>query len=422
MRIKFTDRNEMKNYILYSLGTLVSLIGSVFHTFVMSLYILEQTESGIFFSVNLAISVLPVILVMPLAGLLADKADKKRIIVGMDCLSGLLLTGVYFYMGSNDLTLPAIYMTTLLLSLFSSVLDTAFSAARVNLVSEERLVLLNSTSDIISSATRIIGPLAGGMLFAVVDIRCFILINGVSYLLSALSELFIQFDYNPSGTVSTKVRVIKDLADGYRYIIKRQDLQRVLGIFLVINLALSLSVIVPLPFVVNQVLDLGSGNYGIIQAGFSAGIILGAFIAPVVIQRSSYSRIFKTSLTVFALIILAFGAVLLLGQDRLETWGYVACFTVVMALAGISVSSIDIPFITFLQTETDRSYLGRVIGITMSVAKVTTPISYILSGFLLEHVRAEAVILAGTLLLAGYRLIQGRGAPAQASRNDKEAA
>lgn len=66
------------------MGTFVSQIGTVLYTFVMSLYVLKLTDSGMYFALNLAISMIPIILIMPLAGVLADRWNKKTMVLIMD--------------------------------------------------------------------------------------------------------------------------------------------------------------------------------------------------------------------------------------------------------------------------------------------------------------------------------------------------
>lgn len=84
MRFSFSANKERNNFVLYLMGTFVSQIGTVLYTFVMSLYVLKLTDSGMYFALNLAISMIPIILIMPLAGVLADRWNKKTMVLIMD--------------------------------------------------------------------------------------------------------------------------------------------------------------------------------------------------------------------------------------------------------------------------------------------------------------------------------------------------
>lgn len=71
---------------------------------------------------------------------------------------------------------------------------------------------------------------------------------------------------------------------------------------------------------------------------------------------------------------------------------------------GVFISFIDIPILTYLQTKTASDYMGRVMGIVMSVVKMTTPVAYIVSGILLDMVKARYVVLIGSLICFFYFL------------------
>ena len=317
----------------------------------------------------------------------------------------MLLVGVYIFIYSNEISLILIYFTTFVLSVFSAIFDIAFSAAKIELVLEEKLLLLNSTGDIISSLTRIIGPLVGGVLFATIDTKTFILINGISFILSAISETFIDFNFNKKSGILKKQRFAEDIKEGYKYIISRIDIKSILGIFVIINLALSISVTVPLPYIINSKLKLGTKNYGIIQAGFSIGVIVGALLITRFMKKISCETIFKSSLPIFSILIVIFGAVLFVGEImELSNLGYSIYYFVIVTIMGVFISFIDIPVITYLQTKTSSNYIGRVMGMGMSVVKITTPISYILSGILLDTVKVGYVVLLGSLICFIYFL------------------
>ncbi|MBL2323067.1 MFS transporter, partial [Klebsiella pneumoniae] len=85
------------------------------------------------------------------------------------------------------------YTTTFLMTVFTTFFGIGLEAAKPNIVSKERLMSLNSISKIIDSISLILGPMLGGIVFAVFDMKTFIIINGISFILSAISILFINF-------------------------------------------------------------------------------------------------------------------------------------------------------------------------------------------------------------------------------------
>ncbi len=152
--------------------------------------------------------------------------------------------------------------------------------AKPHIVSDNRLMNINAISRIIGSGSIILGPVIGGFIFAVVNIEFFMMVNGMSFIISAIIEVFINFEYNVKVKLlkgkTEKIQVIQDIKEGIRYILSKKNIIQSFIIFVMINFCLTFGISVPLPFVIDQVLNLGSKALGIIQSGFPIGMIVGA--------------------------------------------------------------------------------------------------------------------------------------------------
>ncbi len=142
---------------------------------------------------------------------------------------------------------------------------------------------INSISKIIDSISLILGPMLGGIVFAVFDIKIFIIINGISFILSAISILFINFklfEQNINEECSIrKINFIEDIKEGYSYLMERKSLKNTFSILISLNFFLGFAVTVPLPYIINTVLELGSKQFGMIQGTFPVGMIIGAIFS-----------------------------------------------------------------------------------------------------------------------------------------------
>lgn len=169
------------------------------------------------------------IVMNPFAGVIADKVDKKKLVVCMDVLSGCLLITVYILSSYYGLNLFIIYTTTFLMTVFTTFFGIGLEAVKPNMVTKERLMRINSISKIIDSISLILGPMLGGIVFAVFDIKTFIIINGISFILSAISILFINFklcEQNINEECSIReINFIEDIKEGYSYLLERKSLK-----------------------------------------------------------------------------------------------------------------------------------------------------------------------------------------------------
>ena len=134
------SHKEYSNLILFSLGVFVSLFGSAIYTFAIGLYVLINTGSGLSFAITLGLGIIPMVILNPFAGVLADKFDKKKIVVLMDLLNGVLLLTVYCITASTGLNLKIIYASTFIMTIFTTLFDISFEAAIPNNVSEVFLI------------------------------------------------------------------------------------------------------------------------------------------------------------------------------------------------------------------------------------------------------------------------------------------
>ncbi|MDA1543920.1 MULTISPECIES: MFS transporter [Bacillus cereus group] len=393
------SNQELRNICLYSIAKTVSIFGSSIYSFALGLYVLQITGSALNFAITLILGTIPMIVMNPFAGVIADKVDKKKLVVCMDLLSGCLLITVYIVSSYYGLNLFIIYTTTFLMTGFTTFFGIGLEAAKPNIVSKERLMSLNSISKIIDSISLILGPMLGGIVFAVFDMKTFIIINGISFILSAISILFINFklcEQNINEECSIReINFIKDIKEGCSYLMERESLKNTFRILISFNFFLGFAVTVPLPYIMNTVLNLSSKQFGLIQGTFPIGMIVGAIIVKKITNRFSYSNLLKKISFMVAIFMIVSGVPVLCKSNEMNNTVFVPMYCTIMFFLGLMIALIDIPLIYFMQKEIPDEYRGRVLSIGLSLGKMMQPIALILSGLLLNHIPAYALPIGG---------------------------
>jgi hypothetical protein len=408
------DRVELRNLFLYSTGKTVSVFGTSIYSFALGLYVLNLTGSALSFAITLILGIIPMILINPFAGVIADKINKKVLVVSMDLLNGFLLVSVYVISNLFELNLLIIYVTTFLMTVFSTFFGVGLETAKPNMVSEKRLMSINSISKIIDSISSILGPMLGGVVFVIFDIKTFIIINGISFILSGLSMMLIDFKlYNHQSEESPqggKVQFIHDIKEGFHYLIERKSIMSLFIILTSLNFFLSFSITVPLPYIINTVLNLGSKEFGFIQGAFPVGMILGALVVKKVTEKMSLSTLLRKLSFSLSLLMIVLGIPVILKGLDLEPIVSVVFYCVAMFLFGASVALIDIPLSYVMQKEIPDEYRGRVMSIGISIVKTMVPLAMVASGFLLTLVPSYVMpIVGGILFLLFNMLSTGKG-------------
>ncbi|WP_195265465.1 MFS transporter [Clostridium sp. 1001275B_160808_H3] len=191
-----------KNFIIIVIGQIISLFGNAIQRFSMSLYLLEFTGSTATFANILAISTIPYILFAPIAGTLSDRVNKKKIMVYLDFFCSALIGGyaIILLNGRDHEVIVAVVM--FMLSICFTLYGPAVTASIPQIVEEDKLTSANGVINQVGSIVNFAGPILAGVLYGIVGIKAIVIINAISFFVSAIMELFLDI---PDVVVSEEV-------------------------------------------------------------------------------------------------------------------------------------------------------------------------------------------------------------------------
>ncbi|WBW96899.1 MFS transporter [Oceanirhabdus sp. W0125-5] len=416
------------NIIILLMGRLVSLFGSGIYSFAMSMYILSKTGSSMSFSINMALIVLPMVLFSPISGVIADKIDKKKMIVSMDILSGILILALYGVSVINGLQIINIYIATFLLSVCTVFFDTPMQASIPSLVNKEKLTKINSWNEAVSSITRISGPFIGGVVFALIDIRLFLLVNGISFILSGISEMFLNFNVEKminEELINQENNLIKDYEDeeinevvekksiitnlkeywgnfveGIKYIKNEKWLATLVMYFLAFNFFVGMGITLPGNYIMMNVIGFSPKIIGIINMAFPAATLVTAMVISVLPEAKSIYRKLVFGLSVTSISIIIIGMLIIPGLVNLSMTGYFIVFIILYAGTSMALTTFNIPISVTLQKMVPADKRGRVFSILPMITLAAMPVAFLLSGFMMEYLPVFITpILAGSIML-----------------------
>lgn len=391
---ELSESKEKLNLALFSAGNLVSLLGTYIYSFAISLYILRVTGSGMSFAFSILVGTLPRVLLGPIAGSAADRVDRKKMIVGLDFLSGIAVLTLLALSLIYGMKLPFIYATTFILSVISTFFGTTFYAAIPGLVSDKNLVKINSYSQAINSGSQIIGPVLGGLIFGLVSMNLFLLVNGVSFILSAVSEMFIDFNFNrrleeqKEKETMSMAAVWQDIKEVFAFIKSNKMLCVVMPFSLSVNFLFSATFSVNLPFLINRVLQMSASQYGFIEGAFSVGMLTAALLIAKLPEKEKKLRgvvpgILGIGLTTIVMGIPGLGV--LRNLDIILTF---ALYVVVAFLMAFFLLFINMPFTIIIQRIIPNDMLGRTWGVIGTISGALQPLGIITAGVCLDLIPA----------------------------------
>lgn len=399
MRILMSNNKRKlynKNFTLLVAGQIISLFGSAIQRFALSLYILEMTGSASIFATILALSVIPVIVLAPFAGVMADRFHKARIMVVLDFISAavLALYGVVLFTGNDHYMIVAIMM--LVLSGLSTLYQPSVTASIPLLVEEEDLMRANGIVQQVASLSNFLGPIIAGMAYAFLSIKGIIVINLASFFVSAVMELFIELPYTKKEAQKTSVvkSFVSEIVGSYEYL---KNENRIVfrmcitsGLY---NLFLVPLLSVGSPYIIKVFLGQSSELYGVAEGVIAFGMIVGAMI---VSKFPSGFHIRKIHIQLYgASVCMAAMAAAVLFADGSSQGNRISF--VMFTLFGMGIMVViglaNVVTATYIQQATDATMLGKISAFGTAFATICVPVGQIIFGWLIELFTAHLWVM-----------------------------
>jgi DHA3 family macrolide efflux protein-like MFS transporter len=368
-----------RNFMLIWLGQGVSVIGDRVHGLVVAWWVLDRTGDPAMVGRVLLAATLPLVLLAPLGGALADRWDRRSLLCVSDLLRGLLVLSLAGLELSGGLNLTALIAVTVGVNCLSAVFLPTLLAVTPTLVDEEQVLQASSLQDAVAGGAGIVGPAIGGVLVAAVGPGLAFAINGTSYLVAAASTLAARI---PSPPATPGPSVGAQILDGFAYLRQERLILGMIAVFGALNFFAS-PIQMYLPGYAKLVYQRGPQALGAMEAALSAGMVLaGVLLAQSAGRRRKAMPIFGSILATGALF-LAFGA----------PPPYHAALAVLVAM-GFAIGVANVFILVLFQERVPADRLGRVMGLVTTVTTAAQPAAYAVAGL------AGAVWPVPTLALA----------------------
>ncbi|MFZ4720599.1 MAG: MFS transporter [Ilumatobacteraceae bacterium] len=304
----------------------------------------------------------------PFVAVLADRFDRRRVMIAADVARAALTTGAAVLVFADAPILPVF-----LLFMFTSLLGTLFRPAQAALLpsladSPGELTAANAAALTIHSMSFFVGPAIGGALLAFTQPAWAFVFNAATFLWSALMVLGVRPHAPVADDVADADHGVEDdnagggggmfagLGDGYRAIFASRDLRLLVGLYFLQTVIAGASAVYEVAIALD-LLDLGNGGLGLLGFGLGLGGIVGGAIALVLAQGGGLARNFGFG-------IILWGAPLLL----VSAFPSVVTALIAMAAIGLGNSIVDVSGETILQRLTPDAVMGRVFGALDSAA------------------------------------------------------
>lgn len=392
-----------KDFILVVIGQIISLFGNATLRFALPLYLLNLTGSSALYGTVTACAFLPSILLSPIGGIIADRVNKRNVMVILDFFTALVI--LTFSVLMNGINLIILLTATLMLLYgIAGAYQPSVQASIPALVHQDHIMAANSIINTITSFASLIGPVLGGILYSTYGLKQVLWICMICFFVSAVMELFIKIPFqkqNSEGGIWEMAK--RDFAESIWFI--RRDnpvIGKTLLVICGINLFLAAMIIVALPYLMTEVLDLratqanklyGFAEGALAAGGLTGGICAGIFSNKLSIQKSG-NLIIACAISVFPIA----ASLLLFSSGMINYIVITICCFIIMVCSTIFV----VQMMSFIQRETPQNLIGKVIAVILTVSMCAQPLGNALYGVLFEISKGfeyAVVLFSGTISL-----------------------
>lgn len=392
-----------KDFTLVVIGQIISLFGNAALRFAMPLYLLNETGSSAVFGTVTACAVIPAILLSPVGGMVADRVNKRNVMVILDFFTAALILTFVVLMGGTNLVV-LLTVTLMILYGIAGAYQPSVQASIPVLVGSDRMMEANSIVNMISSFSALLGPVLGGIVYSAYGLRPVLLVCIACFVISAVMEIFIHIPFEKQASEGSVWQTARsDFGQSIRFISKDMPVigKAVLAVC-GINLFLSSMINVGLPYLVTEVIDLDAASanrlYGFAEGILAAGGLAGSVCAGVFAKKLS---IRKAGMLIVTAAVCQFPIAVSLAVFSSGMANYViltaGCFIVMTCCTVFTIL-----MMTFYQTVTPPHLLGKVVAVIITVAMCAQPLGNAMYGVLFELCKGfeyAVVLFAGAVSL-----------------------
>ncbi len=383
--------------VFYSVwfGQLVSLVGSGLSEFALGLWVYQRSGSITQFGFVFLFKVLPTILLSPLAGVVADRRDRRITMILADTGAALTTVVVAALLLTGQLQVWHVYLITCIASACNTFQTPAYHAALPQLIDRNQLGRANGLLQLAQAAADILTPALAGLLMTTIRVEGVLLVDGLTFLFAVVVMLAVRFPAVVSSPVQVeKQSLFQQVTFGWTYIKARPGLMGLMVLFAIVYFLSGMIGVLIMPMVL----------------GFATPDTLGVILS-----------VAGSGLLVGSLILSAWGG----PKNRMAgVVGFGALFGLCLALIGVRPSVVMVaafafgahsclPFINGLnqaiwQSKVPPEVLGRVLAIRQMVTRVAQPAAFVIAGLLADWI-FEPLLSTDGLLTGSVGLWIGVG-------------
>lgn len=378
--------SNFKKFILLWFGELISQVGGGLTSFGLGVYIFQKTGRASDMALITLIGFLPTIILSVPAGVLADKYDRRLLMVIGDGCSGMGVVYILWCMMNGEATLSQICIGVFISSVFSSLLEPSFRATINDLLTKDEFSKASGLLSLAGSAKYLLSPIIAGVLLTISDVKLLLIIDICTFILTVICTLIIRKSIK-NKNISTSDYFLSGLKDGWKVVYGNKGVFFLVILAGVITMFMGVFQVLAVPIFLS-ITD--SKTLGIVETICASGMLVSGIFLGIRGIKRNFVKVLSISLTFSGIFILAFG----IFENVLIMCIFGFFFFLTLPFANNCLDYLS-------RTNIPDEYQGRAWGLIGFLSQLGYVVAYSISGKIADYlgIITEKVVGRGSSLL-----------------------
>jgi MFS family permease len=380
---KVDKQSGFNKFLIIWLGELISNIGSGMTAFGLGVYVWQLTHSAVDVSMVEMAALLPMILLCPAAGVLADRYDRRLLMILGDTVSALGLIVMLILMNTGNIQVWQICLCVGFGSAFVALLDPAYKATITDLLTQDEYAKASGLVSIASSAKFLISPIIGGLILTLLGIKWIILIDILTLVVTVIAIFSVRKSLAVRSQVKKNQNFLKDLKEGWQIIYESKAVMLLIVLVSLLMFYMGFIQVLSKPMVLSFASE---KTTGILQTVVACGMMVSSIMIGSGILKRNYVNVMVVSFIVSGLTMVGFGATTSI--PIIIIFGFLF-----FASLPYATTSIDV----LIRKSIANDKQGRAWGLISLISQLGYVVAYVLAGVLADYVFNPALSEGGVL-------------------------
>ena len=374
------QKSGFNKFLLLWSGEIISAIGGGLTSFGLSVYVFKQTGSAGSMALVALLAFLPTLLLSAPAGVLADRYDRRLLMMIGDGLSALGLIYILICMMRGGAELYQICIGVFISSVFSSLLEPAYRATVTDLLTKEEYSRASGMVSIAGSARYLISPIIAGLLLTVSDVKLLLVIDIATFVLTVICTAIVRKGISAK-TAEQKESFIESFKEGWHAITKKRGIMILIIVSSVMTCFMGTLQILSEPMILDFT---DSEMLGIAETLCASGMLVSGIFIGIFGIKKNFTGVLSTSLALAGLAMIGFA----LKEDIILICLFGFIFFFMLPFANNCLDYLT-------RTNIDPDKQGRAWGLISLLSQIGYVVAYGGAGFLADKISAAHQVGVG---------------------------